>query len=169
MSDQVENDLDLSPNGRIRRDEILTHVLQTSRARHIWRRRLSAATIATFGLTLGAVAWSHFGDVQHMLTESPASPRIIPPEVRPTLTDPLVSLYPHLEVEILTEVDDLDPSTNRHHAIAVEGISDEQLISQIADIQLPFGLLITDGKIRLLAHTPTYLNKTLVAREPIEQ
>ena len=156
MSDKVDNELDLSPHGKIRRDEILTHVLQRSRARHSRRRRLSAAAIVAFGLAFGAVALTHFGDTKRMLSHAPPSPLISGPEVKPTFTDPLVLLYPHLDVEILTDGEVLDRSASRHHAIALERINDEQLISQLSDTQLPFGLLIADGKIRLLAHAPTH-------------
>lgn len=156
MNDKVDHDLDLSPNGKIRRDEILAYILQRSRARRSGRRRLSAAATIAIGLALGAVALQHFGDEKRMLSNAPPSPQVIAPELGPTFTDPLVLRYPHLDVEILTDAEAVERSASRHVAIALERIDDEQLISQLSDTELPFGLLIADGKIRLLAHAPTH-------------
>ena len=65
-------------------------------------------------------------------------------------------LYPNLDVKIVSGGGPYDRSTSSEPAIALERISDEQLISQVAEAQLPFGLLFADGKVRLLPHNSAH-------------
>lgn len=121
---------ELTPAGRKRRDDILADVLAASNRR---RRRRRQTRIA---LAIGAAALLA-GGVPFVMRDGQQD-RIARPEPRPEQVRPdqNPSQEPRRE----------DPSPS----ILVESISDEMLLAQLDEAQLPY-LQTGDGEIRLIA------------------